>query len=106
MNLFCLVLICFLGPFEDKDIYSLTLLLMDVINWMDFGEFLGLDHFIVHNIKQSYSWDSHRCIVEVLAEFVRRKDSPSCAYILYTLYYVMNMKQLARLVAEKWTNPG
>jgi len=79
---------------------------MDIINWMDFGKFLGLDDFIIHNIKKSYGWDSHRCIIEVLAEFVRREDNPCYATILYNLYYLMNMKQLARLVADKWTNPG
>lgn len=91
---------------EEGDIYSLTLLLMDTVDWMEFGKFLGLDNFIVQNIHQSFYWDIHRCLIEVLAEFVKRKASPHYGDILHTLYYVMNMKELARRVADKLCNRG
>ncbi len=74
---------------------------MDTVDWMELGQFLGLDPFIVKNIKQSYDWSRHRCLIEVLAEFVKRKSNPNYANLIHTLYYVMNMKELARQIADK-----
>ena len=86
---------------DAENICTLTVMLMDAVDWLEFGNLLGLPDFILQNIKRSFHWDKQRCFIEVLAEFGKRKTSPHCGDIIYTLYHMMNMKELAREVADK-----